>query len=137
MGISLAMNLDNWLAQRAQTCPDRTALVAEGRSLTYAELEAEATAAARRLAAQGVRRGAAVTLELPAGAEYVVLLHALMKLGAVADAAQSPPGAGRAPGRARPRAARAHRLPASDAAGPRPTCRCSASTTSTTSTAAS
>jgi O-succinylbenzoic acid--CoA ligase len=79
------MILDNWLAQRAQTCPDRAALIAEGRSLTYEELEADATAAARRLAAHGVRRGATVTLELPVGADYVVLLHALMKLGAVAQ----------------------------------------------------
>ncbi len=79
------MILDNWLAQRAQTCPDRAALIADGSRLTYEELEAEATAAARRLAARGVRGGAAVTLELPVGADYVVLLHALMKLGAVAQ----------------------------------------------------
>jgi O-succinylbenzoic acid--CoA ligase len=77
--------LDNWLAQRAQTCPDRAALIADGSRLTYEELEAEATAAARRLAARGVRGGAAVTLELPVGTDYVVLLHALMKLGAVAQ----------------------------------------------------
>jgi O-succinylbenzoic acid--CoA ligase len=75
--------LDNWLAQRALTSPDRTALIAAGAALTYAELEAEASAAARRLAARGVRREAAVMLELPAGAEYAVLLHALMKIGAV------------------------------------------------------
>jgi O-succinylbenzoic acid--CoA ligase len=79
------MILDNWLAQRAQTCPDRTALIAEGRSLTYEELEAAAAAAARRLAAHGVRGGATVTLELSVGADYVVLLHALMKLGAIAE----------------------------------------------------
>ena len=79
------MILDNWLAQRAQTCPDRAALIADGSRLTYEELEAEATAAARRLAARGVRGGAAVTLELPVGTDYVVLLHALMKLGAVAQ----------------------------------------------------
>jgi o-succinylbenzoate---CoA ligase len=75
--------LDNWLAQRAETCPDRVALIADGLEIRYAELEAEATAAARRLAARGVRRDAAVALELPAGAEYVILLHGLMKLGAV------------------------------------------------------
>jgi o-succinylbenzoate---CoA ligase len=77
--------LDNWLAQRAQTCPDRAALIADGSRLTYEELEAEATAAARRLADRSVRGGAAVTLELPVGTDYVVLLHALMKLGAVAQ----------------------------------------------------
>jgi o-succinylbenzoate---CoA ligase len=75
--------LDNWLAQRALTSPDRTALVASGQALTYAELEAEASAAARRLAARGVRRDAAVVLELAAGTDYAVLLHALMKVGAV------------------------------------------------------
>ena len=79
------MFLDNWLAQRAQTCPDRSALIAEGHDVTYEELEAEATAAARRLAAHGVRGGATVTLELPVGTDYVVLLHALMKLGAIAE----------------------------------------------------
>ena len=77
------MKLDNWLAQRAQTSPDRTALVAEGTETTYAELEAEATWVASRLAAQGVRRGATVALTMPAGREMVVLIHALMKLGAV------------------------------------------------------
>ena len=78
------MKLDNWLSQRAQSCPDRGALIADGAALTYAELEHEATAAARRLAARGARRGATVALTLPAGLEYVVLVHALMKLGAVA-----------------------------------------------------
>src|SRR5215204_4407863 len=77
------MILDNWLAQRAETCPDRVALIADGVELTYDELEAEATVTARRLAARGVRRGASVVISRPAGLEYVVLIHALMKLGAV------------------------------------------------------
>ena len=55
------------------------------RQLTYAELEAEATRAARRLAARGVRRGATVALTLPRRPELRrSSLHALMKLGAVA-----------------------------------------------------
>lgn len=78
------MHLDNWLSQRAATCPDRCALIAEGMELSYAELEREATATARRLAARGVRRDATVAIDLSPGIEYVVLLHALMKLGAVA-----------------------------------------------------
>ena len=78
------MKLDNWLAQRAQSCPERTALVTEASSVTYAELEAEATWVARRLAAFGVRREATAALTMHPRREEVVLLHALMKLGATA-----------------------------------------------------
>jgi o-succinylbenzoate---CoA ligase len=78
------VRLDNWLAQRAQSCPERTALVTEASSVTYAELEAEATWVARRLAAFGVRREGLAALTMHPRREEVVLLHALMKLGAVA-----------------------------------------------------
>ena len=77
------MILDDWLAQRAQTSPDRIALTFEGLELTYEELEAAASTAARRLAARGVRREADVVLSMPAGPDYVILLHALIKLGAI------------------------------------------------------
>jgi O-succinylbenzoic acid--CoA ligase len=76
------MKLDDWLAQRSQSCPDRTALVADGAEMTYAELEAEATWVARRLAAHGVRRGSIAALTMQPRREQVVLMHALMKLGA-------------------------------------------------------
>lgn len=76
------MKLDDWLAQRSQSCPDRTALVADGVGVTYAELEAEATWVARRLAAHGVRRGSVAALTMHARREQVVLIHALMKVGA-------------------------------------------------------
>jgi o-succinylbenzoate---CoA ligase len=78
------VKLDNWLAQRAHSCPERTALVTEASSVTYAELEAEATWIARRLAAYGVRREATAALTMHPRREEVVLLHALMKLGAIA-----------------------------------------------------
>jgi len=78
------VKLDNWLAQRAHSCPERTALVTEASSVTYAELEAEATWVARRLAAYGVRRDAVAALTMHPRREEVVLLHALMKLGAIA-----------------------------------------------------
>ncbi|HEX6585665.1 MAG TPA: o-succinylbenzoate--CoA ligase [Solirubrobacterales bacterium] len=78
------MKLDNWLAQRAQSCPERTALVTQGSSVTYAELEAEGTWVARRLAAYGVRREGTAALTMQPRREEVVLLHALMKLGATA-----------------------------------------------------
>jgi O-succinylbenzoic acid--CoA ligase len=81
--IPAPMKLDNWLAQRSQSCPDRVALLADGSEVTYAELEAEATWVARRLAAYGVRRGTTVAMTMHARREQVVLVHALMKLGAV------------------------------------------------------
>ena len=100
------MLLDNWLSQRAETCPDRCAVIAGDSALTYAELEREATAAARRLAARGVRRDATVALMLEPGIEYVVLLHALMKLGAVAYPVNTRLGGRRARRRARRRRSR-------------------------------
>jgi len=77
------MKLDDWLAQRSQSCPERTALVAEGSAVTYAELEAEATWVARRLTAHGVRRGSIVAMTAHPRREQVVMIHALMKAGAV------------------------------------------------------
>jgi o-succinylbenzoate---CoA ligase len=76
------MKLDDWLSQRSQSCPDRTALVADAAEMTYAELEAEATWVARRLAAHGVRRGSTAALTMHPRREQVVLMHALMKVGA-------------------------------------------------------
>ena len=77
------MKLDDWLAQRSQSCPERTALLADGSEVTYAELEAEATWVARRLTAEGVRRGSIVAMTAHPRREQVVMIHALMKAGAV------------------------------------------------------
>jgi O-succinylbenzoic acid--CoA ligase len=76
------MRIDDWLAQRAQSCPERTALIADGAEVTYAELEAEANWVARRLYAHGVRRGSTAALTMHPRREQVVLTHALMKVGA-------------------------------------------------------
>ncbi len=77
------MKLDDWLAQRSQSCPESPALVADGAEVSYAELEAEATWVARRLEAHGVRRGSVTALTMEPRREQVVLTHALMKVGAV------------------------------------------------------
>lgn len=76
------MKLDDWLAQRSTSAPDRVALEADGATMTYAELEAEATWVARRLAAHGVRRGSTAALTMHPRREQVVIAHALMKVGA-------------------------------------------------------
>jgi o-succinylbenzoate---CoA ligase len=72
--------LNEWLS--AADGP-RTALVAEGRSLTYTQLRALADQTARRLAALGVGAGDRVAVLLPPGIEFAALLHALPRLGAV------------------------------------------------------
>jgi O-succinylbenzoic acid--CoA ligase len=77
------MKLDNWLAQRSQSCPERVALIAGEERMTYAELDQEAEHAARRLVAYGVRRGATVAVTVAGTRQNVVLIHALMKTGAV------------------------------------------------------
>ncbi len=78
------MSVDDWLARAAEALPGRPALIAGDRTLSFAELERDARAAARRLAGLGVGRGDRDALMLEPSADHVVLLHALTKLGAVA-----------------------------------------------------
>src|SRR6185436_12074651 len=78
------MKIESWLSATAAALPDQLALVAGDESLTYADLDRGARSAARRLASMGVERGDRVALLFGHSAEYVVILHALMKLGAVA-----------------------------------------------------
>jgi O-succinylbenzoic acid--CoA ligase len=66
-----------WLQIAAIRHPDRTAVESPDRPLTYAQLAREATTRARRLQA-----GARVAVELPAGVEFVIALHACILAGA-------------------------------------------------------
>ena len=75
--------LPDWLAYRAVSVPDRTALVAGGRSWSYAALDAKATRLARRLGGRGVRAGDRVATLLHDGAGAAALVHAALRLGAV------------------------------------------------------
>jgi O-succinylbenzoic acid--CoA ligase len=75
--------LSDWLTHRAATTPDRIALIAGGRSWTFATLDAEATRTARRLARHGVRAGDRVATVLPNGPASAVLVHALLRVGAI------------------------------------------------------
>ena len=78
------MRVDDWLARAAEALPERPALVAGDRSVSFAELESEARSTALRLAGAGAGRGDRVALVAEPTADCVVLLHALTKLGAVA-----------------------------------------------------
>ncbi|MDX6683321.1 MAG: o-succinylbenzoate---CoA ligase [Solirubrobacteraceae bacterium] len=78
------MLVESWLARAARTRPRAVALEAGGAAMTYAELDAAATRAARRLAALGARPGDRVALALAAGAPFAEALHGCLRLGAVA-----------------------------------------------------
>ncbi|HEX2208741.1 MAG TPA: condensation domain-containing protein, partial [Longimicrobium sp.] len=68
-------------AQAART-PDAPALEFEGRTVSYAELDARANRLARRLRARGAGRGGRVAVSLERSLELPVALLAVMKSGA-------------------------------------------------------
>jgi long-chain acyl-CoA synthetase len=63
--------------------PDKEAVVAVDRRLTYGELDAAADCTAASLYHWGLRRGDRVAVSLPNTSDIVVLFHAIMRLGAV------------------------------------------------------
>ncbi|XTZ16697.1 non-ribosomal peptide synthetase [Micromonospora echinospora] len=68
--------------RQAAATPDATALVADGTSLTYADLNARANRLARVLVGRGVGPGDLVALALPRSAELLVAILAVLKSGA-------------------------------------------------------
>jgi O-succinylbenzoic acid--CoA ligase len=77
------MLVPEWLAWRAQTTPDRLALVWRDRVWSFASLAAAADEAARRLAGLGVRMGDRVAVVMVNRPEFVQLVHAVSRLGAI------------------------------------------------------
>ena len=78
------MQVESWLRRAARLRPDHVALRADDGALTYAQLDAAATLAARRVGALGVGPGDRVGIALPARRAFVETLHGCMRLGAVA-----------------------------------------------------
>jgi o-succinylbenzoate---CoA ligase len=78
------MRTADWLSRSATTVPDRVAIVAGGEELTFAALDRRVGESACRLATLGAAAGEPVGLVLEPSLDYVVLLHALVRLGAVA-----------------------------------------------------
>src|SRR5262245_59937054 len=74
--------LPHLVTESAARFPGRPALVMDGRSLTYAELESLSNRFARSLSDHGVRPGDRVALWLPRSIESVVPLYGAMKAGA-------------------------------------------------------
>lgn len=78
------MTIGDILAARAREHPDRPALVADGRQLTYGELEAQVAGAAAWLHARGLRRGQAVLTFVPLSIDLYVAMLAMFRLGITA-----------------------------------------------------
>jgi O-succinylbenzoic acid--CoA ligase len=78
------MEVQAWLQRARERRPDATALVADGEAPTYAELADRVDAAARDLHARGARAGERVAIALPPGLGFAIVLHACLRLGAVA-----------------------------------------------------
>ena len=72
------------LRERALETPDAPAIALSDKVLGYAELDARVASAARRLRVAGCEIGTHAALYLPLNERYVVLLLALLRIGAVA-----------------------------------------------------
>ncbi len=72
----------DWVTNASRERPDHPAVETAAGSLTYAQLDSEADAAARRLAALGVGEGDRVATTLPPDLDFAVLLHAAPRIGA-------------------------------------------------------
>jgi O-succinylbenzoic acid--CoA ligase len=76
--------MPSWVHQASARRPDAIAIEGLERSLTYAELAAEAAAAASGLRDLGVRANDRVGLALPTAEDFVIALHGCELLGAAA-----------------------------------------------------
>jgi amino acid adenylation domain-containing protein len=69
------------IAERAKRAPERVAVLAQSQSVTYGELETRSNQLARRLRAEGVRRGSLVGLCLERTPDLLVGLLGILKAG--------------------------------------------------------
>jgi len=73
----------DWLAHRAEVSPDHTALMYGDESWTYTALNQRVAALCARLSEFRIRAGERVAVAMPNSPDYVRLIHALARLGAV------------------------------------------------------
>ncbi|MCC7059979.1 MAG: long-chain-fatty-acid--CoA ligase [Burkholderiaceae bacterium] len=77
--MNLASNLERWRAQ----APTHPAILFEGRTISYAELDTAAARLAHALRARGIGPGDRVALYLPNVPEFAIVYYAAQKLGAI------------------------------------------------------
>ncbi|TWP38927.1 AMP-binding protein [Leekyejoonella antrihumi] len=77
--LTIPAHVAHWATHR----PDQAAVVFEGRTITYSELEGEISRAAGGLRLLGVRPGDRVAIHLPNCPQFVIAMMAVLRLGAV------------------------------------------------------
>lgn len=77
------MNLASSLEKHAAQTPAQPAILFEGRTISYADLDASASRLAQALRAHGIAAGDRVALFLPNVPEFAVAYYAAQKLGAI------------------------------------------------------
>jgi amino acid adenylation domain-containing protein len=75
--------LTHLLRRSAERFPDKTAVWARERTLTYREMEEQSNQMARLLQARGIQRGDRVGIYFPKAVESLVAMQAVMKAGAI------------------------------------------------------
>jgi fatty-acyl-CoA synthase len=80
--MSNSWTLARSIAARALEHPERTLIVAGGRSLTYGQVDARATALAAALAELGIEGDDRIAIVMPNWPEWIIALLATAKLGA-------------------------------------------------------
>ncbi|WP_221566557.1 class I adenylate-forming enzyme family protein [Alkalihalobacillus sp. TS-13] len=78
------MNLGLSLSRNATRLPNKEAIVCEGRSFTYSELNREVNRLANGFIARGLSKGDKVAMMMKNSDQFVMVFYALMKAGAVA-----------------------------------------------------
>jgi len=77
------LQLESFLEASAQRCPDKTALIVDGRRIGYGDIERRANQLAHALVERGVDRGDRVAIWLENSSEVIIALFAALKVGAV------------------------------------------------------
>ncbi|TAJ92372.1 MAG: AMP-dependent synthetase [Gammaproteobacteria bacterium] len=77
------MQVEEFLERSAKRMPDKTALVCDGRRLTYAQLEDMANRQAHALIREGIERGDRVAIYLDNTVEAVISVFGVLKAGGV------------------------------------------------------
>src|ERR1700687_2509966 len=75
--------MQDWLSATARSRPEGLALLTDSGAWTYRALNEQVARMCHALDALGVRSGLQIGVLMPNRAEYVILIHALARLGAI------------------------------------------------------